>query len=54
MGTLAAAYAETSRFDEVAMAQRVRDLWAKLGSRGMAQANENLLKLYRAHKPCRA
>jgi tetratricopeptide (TPR) repeat protein len=51
VGTLAAAYAEAGRFDEaIATAQKACALAEKNGEKELQQKNEELLKLYRAHK----
>jgi protein O-mannosyl-transferase len=52
MGTLAAAYAEAGRFDEaMATAEKARDLAASLGQKKVADRNQELFQLYKAHKP---
>jgi tetratricopeptide (TPR) repeat protein len=54
LGTLAAAYAEAGRFGEaVKTAEQARDLAAAAGLKDVAAKNSELLKLYRAGKPCR-
>jgi tetratricopeptide (TPR) repeat protein len=54
LGTLAAAYAESGDFDKaVAAGQKAHDLALAQGRKLLAQRNLDLLKLYRAHKPCR-
>jgi tetratricopeptide (TPR) repeat protein len=54
MGTLAAAYAEAGRFEEaIAMATKARDKARELRLETVVQRNEQLLELYRAHKPVR-
>jgi tetratricopeptide (TPR) repeat protein len=54
LGTLGAAYAQVGRFDDaVAAAERARVLWTRMGNQTMADANENLLKLFRDHRSCR-
>ncbi|HSY74127.1 MAG TPA: tetratricopeptide repeat protein [Dongiaceae bacterium] len=52
IGTLAAAYAEAVKFDDaIATAQKACDLAAKNGEEDLLQRNQELLQLYRAHKP---
>jgi hypothetical protein len=52
LGTLAAAYAEAGRFDDAMVsAQKACDLAAQSGEQGLLQKNQELLQLYRAHKP---
>jgi len=54
LGTLAAAYAETGDFDKaVAAGQAAHDLALAQGRKPLAATNEQLLALYRAHKPFR-
>ena len=54
VGTLAAAYAETGRFDDaVKAAERARDTAQAAGEQPIADTNRKLLELYRAGKPCR-
>jgi len=54
LGTLAAAYAETGRFDDaMATAQKACDLAAQQDETGLLQKNQALLEQYRAHKPWR-
>ena len=55
LGTLAAAYAEAGRFDEaIATAQKACALAEKSDSPpGLLQKNQELLRLYRTHKPYR-
>jgi tetratricopeptide (TPR) repeat protein len=54
LGTLAAAYAEAGRFnDAVATAQKACDLAAQQGETNLLQKNQELLGLYREHKPYR-
>ena len=52
VGTLAAAYAEAGRFDEaIAMAQKACTLASESGKPELLQRNQELMELYRAHKP---
>ncbi len=52
VGTLAAAYAEAGRFDEaIWMAEKAVALATEAGEQPLVQKNQELLKLYRAHKP---
>jgi tetratricopeptide (TPR) repeat protein len=52
MGTLAAAYAEAGRFDDaIRTAEKARDLAKSMGLNEVVRRNEELLPLYRAHKP---
>ncbi|HEV7924673.1 MAG TPA: tetratricopeptide repeat protein [Verrucomicrobiae bacterium] len=54
LGTLAAAYAETGDFDKaVAAGQAAHDLALAQGRKPLAETNEQLLVVYRAHKPFR-
>jgi tetratricopeptide (TPR) repeat protein len=54
LGTLAAAYAETGDFDKaVAAGQAAHDLALTQGRKELAERNQQLLALYRAHKPFR-
>ena len=54
LGTLAAAQAETGKFDDaIATAQRACDLAAKSGETNLLQKNQELLERYRAHKTAR-
>jgi Tfp pilus assembly protein PilF len=54
VGTLAAAYAEASRFPEaIAMAEKARALAEQAGQPELAAKNQKLLELYRAGKPYR-
>ena len=54
LGTLAAAYAETGRFqDAVQTAERAASLALESGDQPVAQANQNLVKLYTEKKPYR-
>jgi protein O-mannosyl-transferase len=54
IGTLAAAYAAAGRFDDaIADATRARDLAREQKLEPVAARNEELLQLYRAHKPFR-
>jgi tetratricopeptide (TPR) repeat protein len=54
LGTLAAAYAEAGNFDQaIATAQQAFDLAAAQGKTDLAAKNNELLVLYKAHKPCR-
>jgi tetratricopeptide (TPR) repeat protein len=51
VGTLAAAYGEVGKFDDAILtAQRACELAAKNGETNLFQRNQELLKLYRAHK----
>jgi len=53
-GTLAAAYAESGNFDSaVQTAQKAHDLALAAGDKKVADRNEELMALYRAHKPYR-
>jgi peptidoglycan/LPS O-acetylase OafA/YrhL len=55
VGTLAAAYAESGRFDEaIATAQQACELAEKNGETNLLQKNRELLERYRAHKTARA
>jgi hypothetical protein len=52
IGTLAAAYAEAGRFDDaISMAEKAIGLAQKQGEQDLLQKNQELLELYRAHKP---
>jgi two-component SAPR family response regulator len=52
IGTLAAAYAEAGRFDDaIATAQRAISVAQQNNEKGLVQANQNLLEIYRQHKP---
>lgn len=52
LGTLAASYAEASRFpDAIKTAEKARDLAQSLRMNDVAQRNAELLELYRAGKP---
>ncbi len=54
LGTLAAAYAETGRFEEASrMAEAAIDLANKTGQQDVAARNSRLLELYRVRKTCR-
>jgi tetratricopeptide (TPR) repeat protein len=54
IGTLAAAYAEAGRFPEaVATAEKARDQARAQRQQSLVDRNEELLRLYRAGKPCR-
>jgi tetratricopeptide (TPR) repeat protein len=54
IGTLAAAYAESGRFDEAtATAAKARDLAWEMKLETIAARNEELLQLYRAYNPYR-
>jgi hypothetical protein len=54
VGTLAAAYAESGRFDEaIATAQQACALATKNGETNLLKRNQELLELYNAHKPAR-
>jgi tetratricopeptide (TPR) repeat protein len=54
LGTLAAAYAETGDFDKaVAAGRAAHDLALAQGRKPLADTNQQLLALYRAHKPFR-
>jgi protein O-mannosyl-transferase len=55
VGVLAAAYAEAGQFeDAMATAQKAIALAEKSGEQNLLQKNQELLELYRAHKPYRA
>jgi len=52
IGTLAAAYAEAGRFDEaISTAQKACALASQPGEQDLLRRNQELLVLYRAHKP---
>jgi tetratricopeptide (TPR) repeat protein len=52
VGTLAAAYAEAGQFDDaIVTAQKACDLATQHGEKDLLQKNQELLELYRAHKP---
>ena len=52
LGTLAAAYAESGRFDAaIQTAERAQKLAATAGDRGLVERNEHLLEMYRQGKP---
>jgi protein O-mannosyl-transferase len=52
IGTLAAAYAEAGRFDDaIAAAQKACALAKESGEQDLLQKNQELLELYRAHRP---
>jgi Flp pilus assembly protein TadD len=52
VGTLAAAYAEAGRFeDAISAAEKAINLAQKNGEQELLQKNQELLELYRAHKP---
>lgn len=54
VGTLAAAYAETGRFDEaISTAQEACALASQLGDQELLQKNQELLALYLKHQPYR-
>jgi Flp pilus assembly protein TadD len=54
IGTLGAAQAEAGKFDDaIATAQRACALATENGETNLLQRNQELLKLYRAHKPVR-
>lgn len=54
VGTLAAAYAEAGRFDDaVTTVQKACALASKAGEKALLEKNQQLLELYRAHKPYR-
>jgi tetratricopeptide (TPR) repeat protein len=54
IGTLAAACAEAGRFDDaISTAQKACVLAAQLGETNLLQRNQQLLELYRAHRPYR-
>ena len=54
LGTLAAAYAEAGKFTEaITTAQNACALAGKSGETNLLQKNQELLELYRAHKPYR-
>ena len=55
LGTLAAAQAEAVKFDDAILtAQKACDLAVKNGETNLLQRNQELLELYRQHKPARA
>jgi tetratricopeptide (TPR) repeat protein len=52
VGTLAAAYAEAGRFDEaISTAEKACALASESGDRDLLKRNQELLVLYRAHRP---
>jgi hypothetical protein len=52
VGTLAAAYAEAGQFDDaIAMAEKACALAEKSGELNLLQRNQELLALYRQHRP---
>jgi tetratricopeptide (TPR) repeat protein len=52
MGTLAAAYAESGRWDEaIAAAQKAHDLAAAAGQKAVAEKNLQLQQIYRSRQP---
>jgi len=52
VGTLAAAYAEASRFDDaIATVQKACALAEKNGEQGLLTMNQQLMTLYRSNKP---
>jgi tetratricopeptide (TPR) repeat protein len=52
VGTLAAAYAEAGRFDDaIAMAEKACALASESGDPDLLKKNQELLELYRAHRP---
>jgi hypothetical protein len=52
VGALAAAYAEAGRFDDALItAEKACALASKNGEQGLLRMNQQLLQLYRAHKP---
>jgi len=52
VGALAAAYAEAGRFDDaLSTAEKACALASKNGEQGLLRMNQQLLQLYRAHKP---
>ena len=52
VGTLAAAYAEAGRFDAaIATAEKACAQAKQSGEQGLMQKNQELLELYRAHRP---
>lgn len=54
ISTLAAAYAEAGRFDDAQnMANKARETALAAGQKEIASKNEELVKLYQAHKPYR-
>jgi tetratricopeptide (TPR) repeat protein len=54
VGTLAAAYAEAGRFDEAtAMAEKARALALAAGQNELAEKDQQLVELFKAHQPCR-
>ena len=55
LGTLAAAQAETGKFDDAILtAQKACNRATKNGETNLLQRNQELLELYRAHKPARS
>jgi tetratricopeptide (TPR) repeat protein len=54
VSTMAVAYAEAGRFDDaIATAQKACDLASALGEQDLLQQDQQLLALFRAHKPYR-
>ena len=54
LGTLAAAYAEAGRFDDaIVIAQRACESARQHSETNLLQKNQQLMELYRSHKPCR-
>jgi tetratricopeptide (TPR) repeat protein len=54
VGTLATACAEAGRFDDaISMAEKACALASAAGEQGLLRKNQELLQLYRAHKPYR-
>jgi hypothetical protein len=52
VGTLAAAYAEAGRFDEaIATGEKACALASRSGEQELLGRNQELLVLYRAHRP---
>ena len=52
VGTLAAAYAEAGRFDDaISTAEKACALASESGDPDLLKKNQELLALYRAHKP---
>lgn len=54
VGTLAAAYAEAGQFEQaIEMGRQACELARSLGQTNILGRNEDLLKLYQSHRPCR-
>jgi len=54
VGTLAAAYAEAGRFEEaITTAGKARELALAAGQNEIAEKNQELIRLFRAHQPYR-